>query len=67
MRNQAELRIGPQALGSGLLRTAASTTKYPFITKPRIGVTGRFLAVAVGEGRVEQGSFRRFVRNRTSV
>ena len=35
---------------------AASTTKTPFITKPRIRVTGRFLAVAVGEGRVEEGS-----------
>ncbi len=37
-------------------RRAASTTKSPFITKPRIGVTGRLLAVAVGEGRVEEGS-----------
>jgi hypothetical protein len=35
---------------------AASTTKTPFITKPRIRVTGRFLAVAVGEGRVEEGN-----------
>jgi WD40 repeat protein len=27
----------------------------PFITKPRIWVTGLFLAVTVGEGRVEEG------------
>jgi hypothetical protein len=39
-----------------VLRRAASTTESPFITKPRIGGTGRFLAVAVGEGRVEEGS-----------
>jgi hypothetical protein len=37
-------------------RLQRRSMKSPFITKPRIGNTGRFLAVAVGEGRVGEGS-----------
>jgi hypothetical protein len=33
-----------------LLRRASSTTKSPFITKPRIAVTGRFLGRSSGRG-----------------
>ena len=50
------MKNGRRLLVPVLLRRAASAPKSPFITKSSIRVTVQFLAVAVGEGRVEEGS-----------